>query len=171
MVFDAPKVVGGIEARLNYARSIIPGHAHVKVIETDKLPSSALVGEDIKRRMKVMKTSGAEGLMIRHPINLFRSGRTADLLKVKHVQECDAIVVGMEMGVGRLEGRIGALIVELALNRSKTFKVGGGFNDDERALSLYEGYYKGKVIEVKHNDFTNNGIPRFPIYLRTKPEM
>ncbi|GMH72635.1 hypothetical protein TrLO_g3540 [Triparma laevis f. longispina] len=108
-------------------------------------------------------------IMLCHPTNAFKKGRVSDLLKVKHVEEIDAVVIGYTGGEGQHEGAIGALKVELSSDRSKKFKVCGGFSHAERELSKFEREYIGCTIEVKYNEMTKGGIPRFPIYLRTKP--
>ncbi|GMI42112.1 hypothetical protein TrCOL_g1778 [Triparma columacea] len=167
--FDAPAIPGGINERLDYAREATTNAPHCEVVETETLPVTG-VQEEIDRRMALMKAAGAEGLMLRHPTNSFKPKRTHDLLKVKHVSSADAIVVGYEGGKGRNSGCIGALVVELLSDRSKTFKVGGGMNDKEREIERYENEYKGRTVEVKYNELTKGGIPRFPIYMRTKPD-
>ena len=43
-------------------------------------------------------------------------------------------------------------------------------NDKEREIERYEHEYKGRTVEVKYNELTKGGIPRFPIYMRTKPD-
>jgi len=126
MIFDSPKTAGGIEAHLAHARSIVAqaNAPKLRVITTERILATALV--DIDRRMKIKKEEGAGGIMLCHPTNAFKKGRVSDLLKVKHVEEIDAVVIGYTEGEGQHEGAIGALKVELSSDRSKKFKVGGG---------------------------------------------
>ena len=108
--------------------------------------------------------------MLRNPTAPFRAGRGPDLLKVKQWLDVDAVVVGFEAGKGRHKGRIGALQCELLSDRTKKFKVGTGLKDKDRALELFESAYRGAVVEVKYQELTNAGVPRFPVFLRVKAD-
>jgi DNA ligase-1 len=107
---------------------------------------------------------GAEGSMIREPDSMYEFKRSKNLLKVKDFEEVDARVVSIDQGTGKYSKTMGRLNVELVSDPSIKFGVGSGFSDEERnnAKKLYR---PGTIISVKHQGFTADGIPRFPIYL------
>jgi hypothetical protein len=69
---------------------------------------------------------------------------------------------------GRLKGRIGALVCELASNRALGFKTGSGFKDSQRDVSLFAAEYEGATVEIQYQELTRAGLPRFPIFKRVK---
>lgn len=74
--------------------------------------------------MKEVTKYGGEGVMLRKADSHYQKSRSSSLLKVKTFSDAEAVVVGHEMGKGRLAGLVGALIVENSYG--KRFKVGSG---------------------------------------------
>ena len=105
--------------------------------------------------------------MLRKPEALHRGGRNADLLKVKDFKDDEALVIGHDEGEGRHVGRLGALVCKA--RNGKLFKVGSGFTDEQRAFS--RAPEKGSVITYKYFELTTDGIPRFPTFLRVRPDV
>jgi DNA ligase-1 len=85
-------------------------------------------------------------------------------LKVKSYHDDDAKVIGYEAGIGRCEGLVGALRV---INKQGyTFGVGSGMTNALRQNPPAIG----TMITYKYYGSTRDGLPRFPIFLRVKPE-
>src|SRR5438132_928553 len=85
-----------------------------------------------------------------------RMGRSARLRKVKSFRDAEAVVVGHEPGKGRHQGRLGALLVEMA--DGTKFAVGAGFSDAEREAPPPVG----STITFRYQELTDGGVPRFP---------
>jgi len=108
---------------------------------------------------------GGEGLMLRKKTSLYRGGRSSELLKVKSSKDDEAVVKSHASGRGKHEGRLGAVVVK---NRAgKSFKVGSGFTDAQRVNPPPIG----SVITYRYNELTNEGIPRFPVFVRIRPDV
>ena len=119
----------------------------------------------VNEKLAAVEAAGGEGVMLRHPTAPHRPGRTADLLKVKSTKDDEAIVVGHEAGKGRHTGRMGAL--QCRLRSGVAFKVGTGFSDHEREHPPAVG----TVISFRYGELTDANVPRFPAYLRVRPDV
>jgi DNA ligase-1 len=102
---------------------------------------------------------GGEGLMLRDPESFYEVGRSSSLLKVKSSKDAEAVVIGYEPGKGKYAGQIGSLEVRDA--NGVTFHVGSGLPDDARR----HPYPVGTLITYRYTGLTDNGLPRFPIFL------
>lgn len=86
---------------------------------------------------------------------------------MKSFHDDEALVLDHEGGKGRLEGQVGAL---LCINRQGAlFKVGSGLTDAMRTARTAP--QKGTVITFKYFELTRDGIPRFPTFLRIRPDV
>ena len=165
VVFDAPRAPGGIGDRLDAARAAIatkpaaPGL--VRVLEHEVVQDAAHVR---KKQMEV-EANGGEGLMLRHPTAAHRGGRTAELLKVKSSHDDEALVTAHEAGKGKHTGRLGALVCKL--RSGKAFKIGTGFSDAEREAPPAIG----SVVTFSYFELTKANVPRFPAYVRIRPDV
>ena len=97
--------------------------------------------------------------MLRQPGSKYESGRSRTLLKVKSFHDDEARVLQHVEGAGKHKGRLGALLVEL--KNGKTFSVGTGFSDAERA----QPPPVGSLITFRYQELSEGGIPRFPSYV------
>ncbi|MEG0898318.1 MAG: hypothetical protein RSF40_01230 [Oscillospiraceae bacterium] len=111
-----------------------------------------------------------EGLMLNKDTT-YKCKRTTDLIKVKRFYTMDLKVVAVEEGSGRLQGTLGALVVEY---KGNTVNVGSGYDDKTRSeiWSNRENII-GKIIEVKYKETTsdkNTGLEslQFPIFVRIR---
>lgn len=101
--------------------------------------------EHLGEELRELEAKGGEGLMLRKPGAVWRSGRSQDLLKVKSVKDDEGLVLAHEKGKGKHKGRVDAL--RCALRSGKLFSVGSGLKDSEREG---EGVPRvGSVISVK----------------------
>ena len=105
---------------------------------------------------KVLHLSG-EGLMLRNPESFYERKRSTNLLKVKKFLDDEALVIGF---IRRPTGDIKAMQVRLA--NGIEFKIGGGLTDQERRNPPKIG----TKVTFKYQNLSEDGIPRFPIYMR-----
>jgi DNA ligase-1 len=165
VIFDCPSSNGNIAHRLKVAaESLGKNNATFARIH----PHKVCEGEDmLAMELRRLEEQGGEGLMLRKPDAKWRSGRTTDLLKVKTFLDDEAIVVGHVDGKGKHTGRCGAL--RCKLKNGKLFSVGSGLKDSEREVGNVPKI--GTVITFKYFELTKDGIPRFPTFLRVRPDV
>jgi len=109
--------------------------------------------------------AGGEGLVARHPTAPHKGGRTLELLKIKRSLDDEALVTSHEAGKGKHAGRLGAVVCRL--KNGTVFKVGTGFTDAQREAPPSIGC----VITFKYGELTRDGVPRFPSFLRVRPDV
>ena len=164
VVFDAPAVLGGFEARLQFLQDGLGSAgspiAHVRPLEQQRCRGLAGLREQLAR----VEAAGGEGLMLRQPDSLYVAGRSSTLLKVKTFHDGEARVVGHLPGAGRHRGRLGAVLVELP--NGQRFSVGTGFTDAERRTPPA----LGTTITFRYQELTDGGLPRFPSFVRVRAE-
>lgn len=102
--------------------------------------------------------------MLHHAAAHYQSGRSQDLLKLKHFDDAEATVTGYRAGRGKYQGMTGALQLQAG---DKIFHVGSGLSDAER----HNPPAIGSVVTYRHQGYTDAGIPRFAVYLRQRSEI
>jgi DNA ligase-1 len=130
----------------------------VQAVAQRSLPDAAALA----RELDAVVRSGGEGLMLHRAAAPWRAGRSADLLKLKPWTDAEGVVVAHLPGRGRHEGRLGALRVRLPDGRS--FRLGTGFSDDERASPPPVG----SRVSFRHQGRTDDGLPRFASFWRVR---
>ncbi|WP_258180349.1 DNA ligase [Photobacterium kishitanii] len=166
MVFDLPHNSAPFSKRYSQLKALIKQQrdsnnrplTHLQWIEHKSLDNLAI----LVQWLDIVSSHDGEGLMLHHKSNNYTSGRTAHLLKLKNHQDAEAIIIGYEEGNGKYQGMMGAIWVKTATNN--TFKIGSGFNDQQRQSPPAIG----STIQYRHNGYTNNGIPRFARFIRIR---
>lgn len=130
--------------------------------------------DEVQAHYKSARARKLEGVIFKSSTVFWKNGRSKEQLKVKAVEECDLLVVGMDEGVKKNTGRMGALVCESADGKLKV-AVGTGFTDVERQ-TLWDNKADviGKIVAVQYNEkITRNKreavslfLPRF-IEIRT----
>lgn len=114
--------------------------------------------------------NGYEGIMIRSN-GLYKQGRSKDLLKYKKFLDKEYEVVGHHEGTGTHAGTpifICKTNVEEIIDKSKIFTFGVTMNgpiDIRKEMLKHVNDYYGKMLTVKYQELSVDGIPRFPIGL------
>ncbi len=152
-VFDCQSAEGGIMQRLEHAKKYVSGQ-YIKILPHDVCNGR----EHLFDLLSEIENYNGEGLMLRQPDAPYVSGRTKYLLKVKSIQDDDAIVEGYETGKGKHANKMGALIC--TTKEGKTIKVGTGFTDTQRETPPPIG----SIIVYKYFEITKDGNPRFPSF-------
>jgi DNA ligase 1 len=110
---------------------------------------------------------GYEGAILRNPLTLYEHKRSYGLLKMKEMQDAEFKIVGVEEGRGRLMGCAGAMVCELPDGRTFNAKMDGSH---ERLREFFLSPPIGKLLTVKFQNYTTDGIPRFPVGQRLRTE-
>jgi DNA ligase-1 len=121
---------------------------------------------EVRETLAEVERLGGEGLMLREPGSIYVGTRSSSLLKVKTFTDFDARVVGHEPGKGKHMGRTGALLCD-PLRGGPRFRIGTGFTDAQRELPPAVG----TVVSYKCQEHTQSGAPRFPVFLRERPDL
>ena len=171
-IFEVPNQPGHLLKRLDVLQRYLETTPvpHVKLIEQSLIQEASEV--DIQLQ-KVLALKG-EGLVLRHPERLYHTGRSSDAVKVKLKQDAECVVVGHTQGKGKYEGQTGALICQLlpntftalTLDADRVIKVGSGLTDAMRKKPPKVG----RFITFQYMGLTKKGLPRFPVFLRVRPE-
>jgi DNA ligase-1 len=82
------------------------------------------------------------------------------LLKLKPLQDAEAVVVDHVPGKGKYRGMLGALRVRMP--NGKLFLIGTGFTDELRKSPPPFG----TAVTYTYRGVTQTGLPRFASYLR-----
>lgn len=137
-----------------------------------------------------------EGTMVRIAEAEYKFGkRSGDLLKIKETKDREAEVVGVQElttkeklvvpkgtpgskkrsdGTYYKDGKetpnntMGAL--EMKLPNGKLFKIGSGFSDEQRE-EMWKKPPIGKTVTFQYQELTDDGIPRFPVFLRFREDV
>lgn len=122
--------------------------------------------EDAIEYEKECVNLGYEGAMIVPKNCPYYIGRKSNkLMKLKTMESMDCEVIGFNAGKGLFEGTLGGLIVKQ--ENGETCSCGSGFSEKLRDL-IYDqkNAYLGRIVEVKYQDLSEDGIMRFPIFMR-----
>lgn len=113
---------------------------------------------------------GYEGAMVRHSGRSYEYKRTDQLLKVKTFEDAEFKIVGIEEGGGKLSGHAGSFICVNSKGKKFGAKLVGS---TARLKVIFENpdKYIGKMLTVKYQGMTNEGIPRFPVGLRIRDDL
>ncbi|NCC28707.1 MAG: DNA ligase [Gammaproteobacteria bacterium] len=158
MLFDLPGHPGDFATRLGVLRDLVAAapSPFIALVEQAEIADHDALMAELERVVAV----GGEGLMLHRRDAVYRSGRTADLLKVKPYQDAEGRVIGHLPGRGRHAGRLGALLVEEP--DGTRFRLGTGFTDAERETPPPIG----TRVTFKYQGRTAKGLPRFASFLR-----
>jgi DNA ligase 1 len=116
------------------------------------------------------KSEDYEGAMLRNANGLYVNRRSADLIKVKEMQDSEFEIVGIEEGRGKLTGHVGAFVCKTEDGQEFKAKMSGS---TERLKEYFDNHslWRGKLLTVQFQDLTSYGIPRFPVGLRFKEDL
>lgn len=162
MVFDLPDYPGDFTARVTTMRQLAEQNLtpYLAIIPQFKVTSR----EQLMQRLKAVTDKGGEGLMLHHKASFYRSGRSADLLKLKPFSDAEAVIIGYRPGQGMFTGKMGA--IKVRIDNGKEFFIGSGFSYHERENPPAID----SVITFRHQGVTDSGIPRFAVFLRVRDE-
>lgn len=150
----------GFEERYLHLQSlIVPTLKCIRLLETVVCASE----EDLKRLHSEYVSEGYEGIILRNKRGLYNvSHRSVDLQKYKEFEDAEYEVTGFKEGDGTEKGcviwicRLPSSDVEFAVRPRGTH--------DERARAfLTASSMIGKKLNVRYQELTDDGLPRFPV--------
>jgi DNA ligase-1 len=164
-IFDVPIDGMPFEQRLQKAKDWFAEHPSPYVEILEQIPCTG--PEHLQDELAKELALGGEGMMLRTPGSMYEHRRSGVLLKVKEMDDDDAIVRGYTKGEGKynVTGMIGALDAELPSGMHVS--VGSGLTDADRAHPPAIG----SIITIKHQGFTDEGSLRFPIFQRVRTDV
>ena len=117
--------------------------------------------EELLERHKQFLSQGYEGTMVRHSNQGYEiDKRSTSLLKFKDFQDIACEIVDVKPSEKRPDQ--GSFICKLEDGR--TFGCGMRFSHDERVKVLEnKEEYIGKIAEIRFFEYSDDGIPRFPV--------
>jgi hypothetical protein len=95
---------------------------------------------------QMMLSEGQEGIILKDAKSIWENKRSKGQIKFKGELETDLRVVDIQLGTGKYEGMLGAIVCESSDGIVKV-NVGSGFNDEQRKTLDYIG----KIVAVKYN--------------------
>lgn len=124
---------------------------------------------DMSSLMEAKNFSNWEGLMYRNGDAPYEYKRTKNLLKIKKMQDIELEVTGFKEGIGKHEGRLGAVLCSY---KGSTVAVGSGFDDATREAiwkTQDQLLDQGVHIKVRYFEESCNAKGevslRFPTYI------
>lgn len=163
MVFDLPTSAGLWPERQALLGLLV---AAVDQAWLQQVPQWQLASHvQLQAQLQQLAAQGAEGLMLRRANAPYRSGRSDDLIKLKTVDDAEAMVVGYVPGQGKYQGMTGALLVQMPCGQQ--FRLGSGLTDALRA----QPPALGTVVSYRHNGWHASGLPRFARFWRVRAEL
>lgn len=126
----------------------------------------------IDEYLEQMVREDKEGLMANLDVP-YRRTRHKGILKIKRFYTMDLPIIRCEEGTGRLEGTLGAFVLEYKGNE---VKVGSGFTDEQRATYWQQrDSIAGTLCEVKYKEVSsdkNTGLEslQFPVFVQLRTD-
>jgi DNA ligase 1 len=159
MLFELPAGSGTFEERAEQLQTIVRTTAwpQLQAVAQLKVANHAA----LQAKLKAIHAAGGEGLVLHLASAAVTTGRSDVLLKLKAVQDAEAVVTGHVPGKGKYQGMLGALEVETA--EGQRFKLGTGLRDAQR----HHPPVIGSTVTYSYRDVTPSGKPRFAAFLRS----
>lgn len=159
-IFELPQAEGTFTERIRMMQLLVQqqNSPYLQVVPQFRVTDRATLLATLAQ----LEQAGAEGLMLHHQDAHYKTGRSADLLKLKTYQDAEATVIGYRPGRGKYQGMVGALIVRTP--EGLEFAIGSGLTDALRQTPPAVG----SEITYRYNGYTSNGIPRFARFLRER---
>lgn len=112
---------------------------------------------------------GFEGTMVRMLDRGYENKRSDQLLKLKDFLDAEYEIVGIEEGRGKLSGHAGCFTCQTKDGKKFGAKLVGELSFLKTVFENQDEYI-GKLLTVKYQGLTSDGIPRFPVGMRLRGE-
>lgn len=162
MIFELPSASGTFAERTQRIKEIIAQAQWPQLVAVEQFRVSDRAA--LKRKLDEVVRRGGEGLMLHLAEAPYLTGRSDVLLKLKPLQDTEAVVVEHIPGRGKYQGMMGALRVKTS--EGKVFQIGTGFSDAVRKNPPPVG----TIITYTYRGLTKTGLPRFASYLRVRED-
>lgn len=160
MIFEFPDAPGTFAERAERIKEIVVKTQWPQLIAVEqfRVANRAV----LKKKLDEVVRGGGEGLMLHLADAPYVTGRSDALLKLKPLQDTEAVVIGHMPGKGKYTGMLGALRVRTP--DGKVFLIGTGFTDEVRKNPPPVG----ATVTYTYRGLTKTGLPRFASYLRVR---
>lgn len=149
--------------------SLLKQLGNVRFVQHHKITAPSL--DEIKHYEKTCIEAGFEGCMLNPDIPYYRGKPSNKMLKFKTMHTWDCPIIDLYPGKQgtKYEESLGGVTV--MQENGVTCDVGSGFSDEERQY-IWENkdQFKGKIIEVKYQELTEDNRMRFPIKVRWRQD-
>ena len=158
-VYDLPSAPGGFALRYRKLKAVVQDIKHVEVVKT----YTVFDEEELLKKHQEFISQGFEGTMIRLDNQDYDfNKRSKQLMKLKDFIDSDYKIIDIvpsdrvpEHGVAVCEAEDG-----------QTFKCGMKLSHEERIEILKDREHMiGKIANVRFFEYTDGGLPRFPVYI------
>lgn len=158
MLFELPQGTGTFAQRAAQLQTIAQSAAWPALQAVAQF--SVANATALQAQLTTITQAGGEGLMLHLASALVTHGRSDTLLKLKPVQDQEAIIVAHIAGKGKYAGLLGAL--EVKSPNGQRFRLGTGLTDAQRQ----QPPAIGSTVTFTYRSLTPSGKPRFASFLR-----
>jgi DNA ligase-1 len=162
MIFELPDASGTFAERAQKIREVVARAKWPQLVAVEQFRVADRAA--LKRKLDQIVRAGGEGLMLHLADAPYVTGRSDVLLKLKPLQDTEALVLEHVPGKGKYQGMLGALRVETS--DGKRFLIGTGFTDAVRKHPPPVG----ATITYTYRGLSKTGLPRFASYLRVRED-
>lgn len=157
-VYDIVRVNMSFEKRYDWLKKITEGHNHIELVPTFKVYSE----DHLNQLHAQFIEQGYEGSILRWGDEGYKvNGRSSNLLKYKDFIDEAYEVIDVEPS--DKNPTQGVVICKVAIT-GETFGTGMKFSHKERQEILEnKSDYIGKTAEIRFFEYTDDGLPRFPV--------
>jgi len=162
MIFELPNASGSFLQRAERIKEIVAQTRWPQLLAVEQFRVTGRAA--LKTKLDEVVRAGGEGLMMHLADAPYVTGRSDVLLKLKLLQDTEAVVTEHLPGKGKYTDMMGALRVRTP--GGKVFLIGTGFTDEVRKKPPPVG----ATITYTYRGLTKTGLPRFASYLRVREE-
>ena len=162
MIFELPNTSGSFLQRAERIKELVAQIQWPQLVAVEQFRVAGRVA--LKKKLDEVVRAGGEGLMMHLADAPYVTGRSDVLLKLKLLQDTEAVVTEHLPGKGKYTDMMGALRVRTP--SGKMFLIGTGFTDEVRKKPPPVG----ATITYTYRGLTKTGLPRFASYLRVREE-
>lgn len=146
-------------------------HTRFSDLESLSLPKKihlveSTVVSDLEHAQTIFEkylAEGQEGIILKDMNGIWEDKRSKGQIKFKGELECDLRIVGVQMGTGKYDGMLGAILCESADGVIKV-SVGSGFSDEQRK-ELIKQKLLDKIAAIKYNMRIKNKLGEESLFL------
>ena len=131
--------------------------------------SKSVTKDSVVVLFKEYRAAGYEGAMLRNKNGHYEGKRSYNLQKVKEFDDAEFPIVDVEEGRGAMKGHA-IFVCETPEGKSFKAKMKGPMEQ----LKVYfeqKQEYIGKIITVQFQEYSKDGIPRFPVAVRFREDV
>ena len=159
-IFEAPNQQGGLGERLSVLEKYLRTNPipHLKILKQTLIQDK----QQLEIFLEEVTSRKGEGIVVRNPSTLYKTGRLSSALKVKKYFDTECRVLKILSGKGKYKGKMGSVLCQT--DNGKQLRIGSGFKDKDRDNPPAIG----SEITFKYYGFTKKGKFKYPVYLRQK---